>query len=169
MTTIVIDCERKQVAADGQRTHYIADGDGGIIPQTYHYNHSVQKIHRVGDIVIVGTGDAEAIESEVLFYKTHGRLPKQPRGIREIAVVQRKGDVVQVDIHKSQSIRTFWGRKKVTATTTIHLSSKKYITLGSGSDYAFAGMQAGMTAEEAVILASKCDPYTNNNVTVVDL
>src|SRR5690554_293584 len=169
MTTIVIDCERKQVAADGQRTNWIEDGDGGTIPQTYHYNHSVQKIHKVGDVVIVGTGDAEAIESEVLFYKTHGRLPEQPRGIREIAVVQRKGDVVQVDAHKSQSIRTFWGGKKVTSTTTIHLSSKKYITLGSGADYAFAGMQAEMTTEEAIVLASKCDPYTNNSVTVVDL
>jgi ATP-dependent protease HslVU (ClpYQ) peptidase subunit len=39
-------------------------------------------------------------------------------------------------------------------------------SIGSGSDFAMGAMFAGMSAEEAVSLASRLDVYTNNNVKV---
>lgn len=169
MTTIVIDCQRKQVAADSQRTSYQQSSKGEVFDQTLHYTHDVQKIHIIRGVVLVGTGDSDVIRKEVKHFEEFGRLPCSPQGERTIAVAQRKGEVLHVDIHKAKRKRDWRGRVSWQSETSTVVSDTQFITLGSGADYAFAGMMSGMVAKDAVVLASKCDQYTNNNVVVVDL
>lgn len=48
------------------------------------------------------------------------------------------------------------------------VSDKSFITFGSGGNYAYAGLIAGMGVQDAVLLAAKCDPYTNDQIQFYD-
>lgn len=169
MTTVVIDFKNKQIAADSQTTSHFTNGSGEEISHTVHYSHNTEKIFKTGDVYIVGAGNSDAIASEKEYFVKYGSLRKKPTGEWTIAVVQVKGDFVQADVHQSTLKTTWYGKKIYKVESSSYLSNERVITFGSGGKYAYAGMISGMDAKDSVILASKCDVYTNANAQVVDL
>lgn len=168
MTTVVIDCKTKQIAADSQTTSYNLTSNGSPITHTTTYVQNI-KVHRVDDVVFVAAGNRDAIQEELHHYKQKGYLSGNPQGEFIIALCRRKGSYLHVDIHKSDSTKTWWGKKCYKQTSETLLSDSAYITFGSGGKYAQAGMEMRLSAEQAVILASKCDPYTDDKVTMEQL
>jgi 20S proteasome alpha/beta subunit len=159
MTTIVIDFENCVIAADSRRTGtQVCQGGAGVLS----YN-TVLKVHRIGDYVFTGAGSSNELERQLTMFKLNGSLDTKFKGECSIAIAHMKGDTMQVDLYESTPRRLWIG---FSVKSTVMLRRKGVMTLGSGSNYAFAGMVAGMTAEEAIVLASKCDPYTDANVTV---
>jgi len=49
------------------------------------------------------------------------------------------------------------------------LKTRKIDAFGSGAMYAMGAMHAGASAHDAVLIASKCDPYSNDDVRSFDL
>lgn len=159
MTTIVIDFENCTIAADSRRTcTQVCQGGAEVLSYD-----TVLKVHRVGEYVFTGAGSSHEIQRQLSMFKFHGSLDTKFKGECKIAIAHMKGDTMQVDLYTATP-RKLWGGFKVKSETL--LKRKGVMTLGSGANYAFAGMVAGMTAEEAVVLASKCDPYTDANVNV---
>jgi hypothetical protein len=169
MTTIVIDCKNKQIAADSQTTSHFTDKEGSIIDYTVHYKHNAKKIHKIGGVYLAGSGDSGAILDAVMHYDTNGSLPKKPSGEWTIAIIQRKQDHLHIDLFRSEIYRTWYGVTKYKVSTSCYLSDSEAYCIGSGKSYAYAGMKMGLSAEESVLLASKCDLYTDSNVNVVDI
>lgn len=179
MTTIVIDCKGKVIASDMQTTSSCVS-NGDEVEHTQHYKHDTVKCYVIPsdsgkNTYIAAAGDISAISDQLLCYKRNGHLDKYTDAAWSIAVVQRKGEFLHVDLHTSRkSGRKFdwWQLKYVDAyfvKTSSILSDCRVITFGSGGDYAYAGMMAGLSAEEAVKLAAKCDIYTNDIVDVVEV
>lgn len=169
MTTIVIDFKRMQIAADSQTTSHMWDEYHGIVGHTQHYSHSTDKITKIKGVYIAGAGDSDAIKLEKRNYTLNGSLMKKPTGEWTIAIVQAKGDFLQVDIHKSNGKKTWYGRKYYEVSTESYLRNSCSLCFGSGGVYAYAGMITGMCAKDAVLLAAKCDPYTDTKVQVVNV
>lgn len=173
MTTIIIDCKRKQVGSDSQATSYDISDKGEEYSQTQRYSHNTTKVHvdedDRGKVIIAGTGNLNAIMYEVANYNSYGKFRNKPTGNWTIALVQGKGDAVHVDIHKSEEYKTFWGKKKYKVTTEHILSDTQYICLGSGSQYAYAAMMSGMCAYDAILLTAKCDIYTDHHPQIVNI
>ena len=57
-------------------------------------------------------------------------------------------------------------QKEYMGTSELFNDDCTLITFGSGGNYAYAGLQAGLSPEESVLLAAKCDRYTDDNVSV---
>ncbi|UZS00884.1 proteasome [Pseudomonas phage vB_PsaM_M1] len=169
MTTIVIDFKRTQIASDSQTTSHMCDEYGGIVGHTQHYSHSTEKVTKVKGIYIAGAGDSDAIQREKRNYAANGSLTKKPSGEWTIAIVQAKGDFLHVDIHKSNVKKTWYGKKYYQVSTESYLRNHGSICFGSGGSYAYAGMMTGMCAKDAVLLAAKCDIYTDTNVQVSNI
>ena len=169
MTTVVIDFTRMQIAADSQTTSHMCDDYHGIVGHTQHYSHITEKVVKVKDVYIVGAGDFDAIKRERTNYSVKGCLKNKPCGEWTIAIVQAKGDFLHVDIHKSTLKKTWYGKKYYSVATDSYLKNNGSICFGSGGSYAYAGMMTGMCAKDAVLLASKCDIYTDTKVQVVNV
>jgi predicted nucleic acid-binding Zn ribbon protein len=169
MTTIVIDCKRMQIAADSQTTSHMCDEYSGIVGHTQHYSRSTEKVTKVKGIYIAGAGDSDAIQREKRNYAANGSLMKKPCGEWTIAIVQAKGEFLHVDIHKSNMKKTWYGKKYYEVKTESYLRDYGSLCFGSGGSYAYAGMMTGMCAKDAVLLAAKCDIYTDTKVQVVNV
>lgn len=169
MTTIVIDFKRMQIAADSQTTSHMPDGHEGIVGHTRHYSHATEKVGKVRDVYIAGAGDSDAIKREKLNYLHKGCLKNKPCGEWTIAIVQPKGGFIQVDVHQSDMKKTWYGKKYYEVKTDSYLRDYGSICFGSGGKYAYAGMMSGMCAKDAVLLAAKCDIYTDTNVQVINV
>lgn len=169
MTTIVIDFKRMQIAADSQTTSHMCDEYDGIVGHTQHYSHSTEKVTQVKGVYIAGAGDSDAILREKRNYAANGSLMKKPCGEWTIAIVQAKGDSLHVDIHKSSAKKTWYGKKYYEVKTESYLRDYGSLCFGSGGSYAYAGMMTGMCAKDAVLLAAKCDIYTDTKVQVVNV
>lgn len=169
MTTIVIDFARMQIAADSQTTSHMCDEYDGIVGHTQHYSHSTEKITKVEDIYIAAAGDSDAIKHEKRNYAANGSLMKKPCGEWTIAIIQAKGDFLHVDVHQSDMKKTWYGKKYYEVKIDSYLRNHGSLCFGSGGRYAYAGMMTGMCAKDAVLLAAKCDIYTDTNVQVVNV
>lgn len=169
MTTIVVDCKEGIIAADGQTTSYDCDRNGKPITHTTGYNDSKVKVRKCAFGVFAGAGNADAISNEYDHFSKHGCLRGKPSGDFTIVVARRKGSHIHVDIHSSDEYTTWYGVKKYKMSTTTQVSDRSIITFGSGGNYAYAGTKMGLSARDAIELASWCDPYTNCNITVEEI
>lgn len=167
MTTIVIDCKAGVVAADGQITSHSCNYKGEVISHTTGYKDARTKVYKTEYGVFAGAGDADAIDKEREHYNKYGYLSGKPTGEFTIALVRRKGTHLHVDIHLSDKYRNWMGKVSYKMTTRTVVCDTSYITLGSGGNYAYAGMKMGLSAQKAIELASQCDQYTNNNIVCV--
>lgn len=174
MTTVVIDFANRKIVADKQTTskHFEKRGVLGILgavePKLADWSFSTRetcKIHRLEDgRYFVGAGDKSELIRQKDHYNAYGYIDK-PKESVTIALVNRKGDGLFVDLYNSEKKR--FGKyvwEKIYQQGTAEL-----ITFGSGGDYAYGAFKAGVSAEEAVVAASKCDKYTSAEYDVEEL
>jgi ATP-dependent protease HslVU (ClpYQ), peptidase subunit len=88
----------------------------------------------------------------------------KPKGDCTIALVHIKGDGLLVDLYNA--VKTWCGYKW---DKTIVQGNNKVITFGSGGNFAYGAFMGGLSAEESVVAASKCDIYTSREYDVVEL
>ena len=84
-----------------------------------------------------------------------------------IKVVRRKGNSLFVELYDGQKGKYFWSSP--TWDLTFVQGNDSIITFGSGGDYAYGAIRAGVSSEEAMVAASKCDKYTSLEYDVVTL
>lgn len=147
MTTIAWD--GKTVAADTQLSYGYTLAPGKHI-----------KYYEIGDgTFLLGSGLVSEIAdwAEYMKERAQGERPKVPR-------------------LKESTLWVLTGRGKNKRVEEV-LRGDRYVhvmpinapwAIGSGGEFALGAMGAGATAEEAVKIASKFDPFTNNKVTVLE-
>lgn len=176
MTTVVIDFKERKVLADRQttQTYYeetsVLNMMTGTEPEINKESFRIKfndKIHKVGDVVIVGSGNRDEILRLKKEYTYRNHIPKPKTDDVTLAVVRCKGDGLFVELYDGQKGKRFWNSptwdfKTIQGNDTI-------ITFGSGGDYAYGAIRAGVSSEEAMVVASKCDKYTSFEYDVVTL
>lgn len=159
MTTVVIDFKNKKVVADKQATitkckSSFIMGTPELLDWTFDME-SVSKVFRCGNTVVVGAGDLNEVNRQRVNW-TNKRYVDKPKADCTIAVVYNKGDGLLVDLYKA--VNTLFGYKWE---KSLVQGNSTVITFGSGSNYAYGAFMGGLSAEESVVAASKCDKYTS--------
>lgn len=144
MTTIVCDPKRKVMVSDSQLTYqYIAEtGYQKIIPL----------VDKEGNrTVLVGFSGRPNHAHFFLDWLADGSK-------KENWPDQLRDDQIQI------LVLTDNGQIQLFENTPHPIILDECVAIGSGSDFAKAAMLAGATAEEAVSIASKLDPYTGGEI-----
>lgn len=171
MTTIVIDFKNKKVVADKQTTsskveYSFMKQDYQVLDYTF-LPTITSKIHSLTlegqSIIFTAAGDCAEINRQLTRVKKTGFIDKS-KGDCTIALIYNKGDGLLVDLYKA--IKTWRGYKW---DKTIEQGDTNIIIFGSGGNYAYGAFMGGLSAEEAIIAASKCDIYTSSEYDVVEL
>ncbi|WOB06523.1 hypothetical protein [Piscinibacter gummiphilus] len=143
MTTIAWDGRRKTLAADKRAT-------SGTVVRT------VTKIHRIGSD-LVGISGNLAHGMALLDWARAGyvakEFPSPSKGDDDAYLVRVTRDA---EVFRYEGPHAF----KV---------EDEFFTTGSGSDYAMAALHMGLTARQAIELASRLEPGTGNGVDVLEL
>lgn len=179
MTTLIIDCANQKVFADtctttSQRISYDKTVLGYLLTdreKTELHEHRVvrernNKIHKVGDTVIVGCGDKRLIDRFVENYNTDSECDiRQNDGDARIYVVSKREIGLLVDTYTPKTVKKKWYfRKQKVWDIKSEVKTQGFITDGSGGDYAAGALTAGASGVDAIIAASQLDPSTNNKV-----
>lgn len=110
------------------------------------------KIHLFEDLVIGCAGDVATIETFLLWIKDPEKNPKPEVGGED-----------------AEFSALIWDRKNCTLTSyedkLVPIDVGAPNAIGSGAQFAMGAMYHGATAKEAVLVASKLDHNTDNNVT----
>lgn len=176
MTTVIIDFKEKKVLADKQTTQtfredasilHMVMGTKPKINDTSFGIESNDKIHKVGDVVLVGAGDTGEILRLVKSYTSYGYIPKPEVKDVTMAVVRAKGKGLLVELYEGQGGKHFWNSP--TWDFKVIQGEDNVITFGSGGNYAHGAIKAGVSSDEAMEAASKCDKYTSFEYDVVTL
>jgi len=148
MTTIAYD--GKTLASDSRSTL-----SGPTI-----YEEDCQKLFTdVGPFVVLGiAGDFQDAVDAISLIEGYTQVD-QIRNIDSDSI----GDVALLGITKEGMLWSYAGDM------SFQLREDKPFSTGSGSSYALAAMDLGLTAEEAVVYASTRDPFTNSIVQVAHL
>lgn len=139
----VIAWDGRTLAADKQATC------SGLI-------RTVTKIHRFGDLLVAGSGDLDRAEASFLWVK-NGRDPD--------AFPRPASDTDYVDLLVIEGGRTL----KYERTPQPLVFEDAHFAMGSGRDYAIAAMHLGLSARDAVLLASKFDSGCGNGIDTLEL
>ena len=176
MTTVVIDFKERKVLADRQTTqtyyekfsifHRVTVTEPKINKDSFSIEAN-DKIHKVGDVVLVGSGDRDEVLRLVAEYINRNHVPKPKTDNVTLAVVRKKGDGLFVELYDGKKGKHFWN-SHVWDFKVIQ-GNDSIITFGSGGDYAYGAIKAGVSSEEAMVAASKCDKYTSFEYDVVTL
>ena len=167
MTTVIIHGETKKVYTDSRRTCTQTNYRGEVF-YTYHKTNKINKL--VDGTIIVGAGQVELIKS---FFNKFGLcLPKlNIKSDATIAVVNLKGDNVEVSVYKTVEKSNFLGLYKYKFWEHEYhiLKQSNWMTFGSGGDYAHEALNLGKSPEEAIIYASTVDQWTDAEINISDI
>lgn len=176
MTTVIIDFKEKKVLADKQTTqtyyeessvlHTLSVIEPKINKESFGIEHN-DKIHKVRDVILVGSGDRDEVLRLKKEYTYRNHIPKPKTDNVTLAVVRKKGDGLFVELYDGQKGKHFWNSPAWDF--KIIQGNDNIITFGSGGDYAYGAIRAGVSSEEAMVAASKCDKYTSFEYDVVTL
>lgn len=176
MTTIIVDFKNKKVVADKQTTHtyskevsairYFLSDTIPINEKSFNITYS-DKIHKVGDVIITGSGDRNEILRLVQKYEERSHIVEPKTDNVTVLVARSKGDGLFVEIYDGKKGKYFWS--KPTWDMTFKQGDKGYVTIGSGSHYAYGALMAGVSAEEALVAASKSDNHTSAKYDVMEV
>ncbi|QHZ59843.1 peptidase HslV family [Alteromonas phage vB_AmeM_PT11-V22] len=168
MTTVIIDFKERKVLADKQTTQtfykevspirYMLSDNIPINEESFAIQ-SNDKIHRIGDVVLAGAGNRSEILRLVEHYEYKGYIPPPKEEDVTIAVVRRKGEGLFVELYDAQKGKHFWNSPKWDL--QLIQGTDNFITFGSGGNYAYGAIKAGVPSEDAIRAASKCDKYTS--------
>ncbi|WP_290738585.1 hypothetical protein [Haliea sp.] len=167
MTTVIIDFKDKKVLADKQTTQMFYKGSSKHLNDKSFAIDTNDKIHRHDDILLTGSGDRDEILRLIRIYKNRGHIVEPNLPDVTIAVVRAKGDGLFIELYNSVKGKHFWNSP--TWDLKLIQGDDNVITFGSGGDYAMGAIKAGVSSEEAMIAASKCDKYTSFEYDVVRL
>lgn len=169
MTTVVIDFKNRIIAADKQTTCNMLDFKGTTINEQIWYE-TCKKIKLLDNgVYFVGSGNVRELTRQWNQLYFNGRIDKDVKANCTIAVVRAKGDGLFVDLYEYTTVRNYLGQKVGKFNRTTLQGTTNVITFGSGGTYAYGAFMAGCTAEQSVVVASKCDPYTSYEVDVVEV
>lgn len=182
MTTIVIDCASKKIVADKQTTSTCMNTKTNLWTilftnswgkptgeEMIDHEHS-SKIYQIREgVYAVGAGCADLTYNFIQGYKNFLELPYIPEG-REarICIIRKDGESLVIHTYTTIHKKTLFGVKRHWKTETIK-STSRVIAIGSGSNYAYGALMAGVTPEEAIVAASKTCEYTSADYDVVQL
>lgn len=176
MTTVVIDFKERKVLADRQTTqtyyeeisvlHMVTGTEPKVNRDSFGIE-SNNKIHKVGDVVIVGSGDRVEVLRLVKEYTYRKHIPLPETDNVTLAVVRKKGEGLFVELYDGKKGKHFWN-SPVWDFKVIQ-GNENTITFGSGGEYAYGAIKAGVSSEAAMVAASKCDKYTSFEYDVVTL
>lgn len=99
-------------------------------------------------------------------------LPKISDGYNDVTILNVKlkdSGCLDVIKYTPESMDCWFGKKHYWNHNWTLLSDNSTRFYGSGSDYAEGAYRAGVSPEEAIIAASKCDHYTNGDVQAYEL
>lgn len=113
----------------------------------------VNKMYRYGDYVVVGVGPVREIGKLIDWYH-YERSPNEfPYSASAMLLVVKKGERKLYQYEGSATPRVFEDTK---------------VAFGSGKDFAFGGLAAGATAEQAVQIACRFSTSCGHGVEVYD-
>ena len=165
MTTLIIDFNTKAVYSDS-RTTQTQDGN-----ETVRFDEDALKLFKVKDKVLAGVGCAEVlskVRDNLIIYNNFNFLPKTKRKAA-IYLVSKKGDAIEVEEYTTKKKSWLTGYYSWSRVYKQLSTKDSWITDGSGGDYAAGALKQGATPEEAIIVASTLDEYTNNVVQKIEL
>ena len=113
----------------------------------------VNKMYRYGDYAAVGVGPAIDVGKLIDWYVYDGSAHTFPYTASAMLLVVRKGERKLYQYDHS-------------ATPRIYEDTK--VAFGSGKDFAFGGLAAGATAEQAVQIACRFSTYCGHGVDKYD-
>lgn len=159
MTTIVIDFEDHVVYSDDLQTR-TEWSESYFTKRKYNERlryKSTTKSHKVGEeVIITGVGCAATIEGFAQGWPNS--IPDPDRPVR-VFVCTLIGDTFRVVMYtpKKKMFGKTWEISNV-------IPTGRYVTSGSGEDFAQGALAAGASPEDSIIAASKCDSGTSANV-----
>lgn len=169
MTTIVIDGKSKTVYADdmgtGNHTHTFSKNLSLTKHEWVSYIGEQTKIRIPEDHekwVITGSGSRDTLDTFADVYPRAIPTPDKSTLNTNVFVVMPKNDGLQVVRYNTKIVGKIFKRAKWVHET--HILNSGFIVSGSGSDYAYGALMAGVSPEEAIIAASKVDPFTSGVV-----
>ncbi len=97
-----------------------------------------------------GAGETDIVEEFVDWISKGGEFPK--------LCLDRSGESTFIAITHDGEWHEFERREQPA------LKTRQFNAIGSGGQYALGAMLAGASAHDAVLIASKCDPFSNDDV-----
>lgn len=173
MSTVIIDFKNKKVFTDTQMTRkswkankwisVISFGilSDGVKSTWTDFTQTTCKATLRENFIIVGTGCSRTIEKFATCYPTS--LPNAAENT-SIFVLSSLDSTVRVLEYQSTKKWGFCRWKE-----SSYNKSSGYITIGSGSSYAFGALMANVAPEDAIKAASKADVYTNDEIKDYDI
>ena len=165
MTTLIIDFNTKAVYADSRST---SSKDGSVVTE---FKEDARKVYHLGGgKVLVGCGCASAMQKAAnnILGGYFDFLPKTKEDVT-IYVVSKKGNAIEVEEYTTKK-KNWWTGYYSWDRVYRQLTTKdSWITAGSGEDYAAGALKQGATPEEAIVVASMLDEFTNNIVQKIKL
>ena len=165
MTTLIIDFNTKAVYADS-RTTKSQDGN-----ETIRFDDSALKIFNIEGKILAGVGCAEVlskVRDNLLLSNNFNFIPKTKREAT-IYLVSKKGDAIEVEEYTTKKKSWLTGYYSWSRVYRQLTTKDSWITAGSGEDYAAGALKQGATPEEAIVVASMLDEFTNNIVQKIKL
>ncbi len=119
---------------------------------------TVTKIHRVGDVLVGGSGDLDFV-LQVVQWVRDGRKPESfPAQQRD------KDDWQNIILIEANGKPSIYNR-----TPHAIQYEQRCVAIGSGREYAMAAMHLGKSAREAVEVAIALDPGCGNGIDALEL
>ena len=162
MTTLIISFDECVIASDSRGTRRGASKHGSTCSN---YEDNTTKMWKLGDnLWLMGTGCLNTIHKFMRSYSSL-EFPKT-KCKTEVALVRLKDGQLEVDRYYTTTERT-WSRY-LKWDHSYHTGEHGFITLGSGRDYALGALKAGVSIEEAMSVAKKCDRGTGGNTIMIN-
>jgi len=166
MTTIVIDFANKVVYADKRSTWtqwnktFLTDNKNqqweGLSDKTSKIKHGEFDCGK--PFVIVGAGDSNLISQFECTYPDRVPDPKEV-GQAVIFVIAEQGHGLRVTEY-TPAKKTWWSKTCWEYTT--YIKSQGFLTAGSGGDYAYGALMAGVSPDKVFDAVALCDKGTSS-------
>lgn len=174
MTTVIVDFKNKKVYADKTRTS-LRDCTNSFLVRAFigesaideysHFDDGVCKLRTTSDgCILTGVGNADVISA---FGKYPSCIPDTPKSSTDVVILRSKENAVRVIRYSCSDRNKIFGKKKWIE--TVNMKSEGYLVLGSGKNFALGALYSGASPAEAILAASKLDPFTSSSYDVQDI
>lgn len=183
MTTVVIDLKNKAMYADRLCTMTVRENRAGLVKtcffgetwgEPYKYQKDITKCHKIErlNIIFCGAGSSNLITECYNAVFNEDPLPKIGKEALGTTIYVMQGTSSSAKLYKYEAVKyTKWlGMvEEYKWELSVYACEEGYITDDSGGDYAKGALATGCSPKFAIQAASKCCPYTNDEVDEVRL
>lgn len=182
MTTIILDIQNCKVYSDSRGTEtdtkLIREGFRFKNKEVYNFYDDTQKIFRTNNHIVTGSGSLALLEAIVdMVVGGCYHIPdclytrnKYDLGKTTVVICRKHGESltgVKVQLTPKRILGTRF--IKVDITKSKIKSSERFMTLGSGREFAIGALRAESTPEKAMDIAKEFDKYSGGETIVVSL